>query len=259
MPQTPRSSSPRRDGPLPKGRSGSTGDEAYQRIREEILEGRLWPGDVVVEGKLAESLNISRTPIREALMRLERENLLQRAGRSLAVRVFTSADVSDIFGLRAEVEAYGARLAAERMLAHEFAELAQTQRRMVEATDIYERESTQEMLRRITQLNLRFHRTVVTGARSPALERTIEGLVQTPLLYRAQQWYDATDRRESIDAHDALLKRVVERDADGAARVWRDHLLYARDTLVARLADSEMHSALTGDGAGVISLPSLGD
>jgi DNA-binding GntR family transcriptional regulator len=178
--------------------------------------------------------------VREALLRLEREGILERRGRSLAVRVFTLDDVADIFALRAHVESWAARLAAGRIANHELLELQHAHSRMLEAQDRYARTPEREILREVTQLNRRFHRIVVRAARSPALERAIEHTVQEPLLYRAQEWWTIEDRRILAEEHGDLLPLLRDGRADEAERHWRSHLLHARDALVAKLAAAEL-------------------
>jgi DNA-binding GntR family transcriptional regulator len=227
------------EGSLSRGRRLSTSDEAYDRIRSDILGGALMPGDVIVEERVAKTLEMSRTPVREALLRLERENLLERAGRSLAVRSFSGDEIADIYTLRAHIESYGARLAAERVNDYELEQLARVQADMVKETAEHRKTSDIERLRRITQLNQRFHQLIIRAARSPALERTVGGLVLTPLLYRAQLWYDDDNREVSAAAHDDLLVLLRKHDAAGAEALWRDHLLYGRDIVLGKLALDE--------------------
>ena len=225
--------------PLSGGRRLSTSDEAYDRVRRDILEGSLMPGDVIVEERVAKSLEMSRTPVREALLRLERENLLERAGRSLSVRSFSGDEIADIYTLRGHIESYGARLAADRVSDYELQQLARVQADMVAETEAHRLQPELDRLRRITQLNQRFHQLVIKAARSPALERTVGGLVLTPLLYRAQLWYDEDARERSAAAHDELLAALRAHDRDTAERLWRDHLHYGRDIVLAKLATDE--------------------
>ena len=86
----------------------------------------------------------------------------------------------------------------------------------------------------------RFHQTVIKAARSPALERAIAQAVQVPLLYRAQEWSSPEDRRELAVDHGTLLELLRAGDAEEAERFWREHLLRARDKLVAKLAAAEL-------------------
>jgi DNA-binding GntR family transcriptional regulator len=219
---------------LPRGRPATTSEEAYDLVRAEIVSGALMPGDVVVELRLAEFLKISRTPVREALLRLEREGLLQRSGRSLSVRIFTPEEVSDIYTVRAHVESFAARLAAERGMPHEITELKRLHASLVAATERYHADANLDELRTITQVNERFHTLLITMARSPALAKTTSSLMLTPLLYRSQQWYEHSDRLALAQDHQALLDAIDAGDPAAVESCWREHLLTARDRILAK-------------------------
>ena len=219
---------------LPRGRQTTTGDGAYDLIRAEIVTGALMPGDLVVELRLAEFLKISRTPVREALLRLEREGLLQRNGRSLSVRIFTPEEVSDIYSVRAHVESFAARLAAERGQPHEVTELHRLHGLLLDATERHRMHANLDELRTITQVNERFHTLILSMSRSPALSRTAAGLMLGPLLYRAQQWYAYEDRVALADDHQTVLDAISAGDGAAAEACWRQHLLTARDRLLAK-------------------------
>lgn len=219
---------------LPRRRQATTGEDAYDLVRAEIVSGALMPGDVVVELKLAEFLQMSRTPVREALLRLEREGLLERSGRSLSVRVFSPAEIADIFTLRAHVESFAARIAAEQAMPHEVAELKRLQAELVAATERHHAAGELDDLKTITQVNERFHTLLIAMARSPAVARTAASLMLTPLLYRSQQWYDHDDRLASALDHQMVLDAIEARDPIAAENCWRSHLLTARDRILGK-------------------------
>src|SRR4030081_256929 len=102
----------------------SPGEETYASIRRSILGGALRPGERIVEQQLAEMLNVSRTPVREALLKLELENLVARMGRGMAVRTYSSDEVRDIYDLRAHLESFAARLSADRITEAELTALS---------------------------------------------------------------------------------------------------------------------------------------
>src|SRR4030081_1166057 len=106
------------------------GEKPYAAIRRSILEGALRPGERIVEQQLAEMLNVSRTPVREALLKLERENLVARIGRGMAVRRYSSDEVRDIYNLRAHLESFAARLSADRITEGELTALSRIQDEM---------------------------------------------------------------------------------------------------------------------------------
>jgi DNA-binding GntR family transcriptional regulator len=216
----------------------SMGAEAYEQIRRQIIEGVLRPNERIVEERLAKSLSISRTPVREALQRLETEHLVVRADRGLVVSSYTPAEIRDLFDLRVQVECYAAGLAAERMLPEDSERLQADHEALVAATEEQDPRDL-EWLRRLTALNQRFHFDVARAARHAGLERIITQVIQTPLVYRATVWFDDDNRRRSTDEHAELLERLREQDVEGAKDTWRRHLETGRDVVTARLLASE--------------------
>ncbi len=216
----------------------SSSEEAYDAVRRAILDGTLRPGERIVEQRLAELLDVSRTPIREALHKLERENLVARSGRGMAVRTFSPDEVRDVYDLRAHLESYAARRAAERIEDREIAELSAVQDQLAVAVA---RQPTDdiERLREPARLNQQFHALVVRAARSAPLERTFANLGQTPLIYKAYLWYGDGEKARSGQEHTELVERLAARDPQAAEAGWRAHIEFGRDVLVARLLSQQ--------------------
>ena len=218
----------------------SPGEEAYLAIRRSILEGTLRPGQRIVEQQLAEALSVSRTPVREALVKLERENLVARMGRGMAVRTYSSDEVRDIYELRAHLESFAARIACERITGAELGALEGVQDDL-EMDRSGEPEG--EAIRNLAQANQRFHAVVVRAARNAPLERCFTQVVQLPLLYKAYLWYDEDEKRASSQDHRELLTMLHNRDGEAAEPHWRQHLLRGRDALLQHLAAHEAEEA----------------
>jgi DNA-binding GntR family transcriptional regulator len=217
----------------PVGRTA--GDDVYEKVRRSILDGGLTPGERIVEERLAGTLNVSRTPVREALMRLERENLVARSGRGMAVRSFSAAEVRDIYDLRAHVESYGARLAAERIAGYELVELRNVQLELVREQDAPDGDRQLDQLKRLAHLNQRFHLLVVHAARSAPLERIMTHVVQTPLIYKSYLWYADDEKARSAEEHQELISHLEAGNAEAAEACWRRHIEFGRDVLVEKL------------------------
>ena len=101
------------DRPLREADSGHAADHAYRLIREQILAGQRAAGEWLREGELAESIGVSRTPVREALRRLTAEGLVRHErNRGVQVQAWSIHDLDEIFGLRSVLEPWGCRLAA---------------------------------------------------------------------------------------------------------------------------------------------------
>ena len=209
----------------------SSSDEALRAIRRSILDGTLRPGERIIEQRLASMLDVSRTPIREALGKLERENLVVRSGRSMAVRTFTPDEVREVYDLRAHLESYAARRAAERITDHEIAELRAVQQQIGVAV-ASEHSDEVERRREPARLNQHFHLLVVRAARSAPLERSVDSVGQTPLIYKAYLWYGPEEKGRSAAEHGELIELLVARDARGAEEAWRRHIELGRDVLV---------------------------
>ena len=219
----------------------SSSDEAHRAIRRSILDGTLRPGERIIEQRLATMLDVSRTPIREALGKLERENLVVRSGRSMAVRTFTVDEVRDVYDLRAHLESYAARRAAERITDHEISELRAVQDAIAVAV-ASEPLDPVERRREPARLNQHFHLLVVRAARSAPLERSVDSVGQTPLIYKAYLWYGPEEKRRSAEQHGRLLELLAARDAARAEAAWRHHIELGRDVLVEGLLARQARS-----------------
>ena len=99
----------------------------YEQLRQSIIEGRLLPGESLVEANLASTYGVSRTPIREALTRLQQDGLVHRGDRGLVVRESTPEEILDIYETRVILEAQAARLAAKRRTEFELARIMNEQ------------------------------------------------------------------------------------------------------------------------------------
>lgn len=226
----------------------SPGEETYLAIRRAVLEGELRPGERIVEQQVAETLNVSRTPVREALLKLERENLVARVGRGMSVRRYLSSEVRDIYDLRAQIEGYAARVACERVIDPEINALERVQEKLEEELERSYRADIQEP-HTLAQLNQRFHALLIRAARNASLERCFAQVLQLPLLYKAYLWYDEESKRSSAAEHRRLIELLRERAGNEAEVFWRHHIERGRDVLAEHLTASEAGELLEGAGA----------
>ncbi len=195
----------------------SQSEEAYLRIRDRIVSLDMPPGSVVNEARLREKLKIGRTPIREALQRLARENLVKSVPhRGTFVTDVNITDLARITEVRVVLEAHAARLAAEK--------LAGTDREAIEdLLAVVERRSVTDQ-RELMQLDQQIHQLVYRAARNPFLEATLERYFNLSL----RLWYLVLDReirlREAVDEHVELLKAILSGDGDRAEQIMRRHV-----------------------------------
>lgn len=201
------------------GGSGAvTAEKVYHRLREIIVEGQMPPGTRLVEEATAQMLGVSRTPVREAIFRLESEGLVSRDKRGGAiVAELTAGEVEDIYAVRSALEGLAARLAAGKMTQREFVRLEHMQERLEAATKANDPAA-------LAALNFGFHEVILRATHNLTLIGFMEQIhaslrraTQTTLAYpgRAQQ---------ALAEHQALIEAFRRKDAAEAERIARQHI-----------------------------------
>jgi len=212
-------------------RSPSSSDLATELIRTAILDGTLGAGERLKEDELAGRLDISRTPVREALRQLAAEDLVVlEQNRGARVRDYGAEELDDLYRLRAVLEGYAAGRAAERIRPTELAELRESCERF--ATLAGRKRPKPAAL---AEENRRFHDSVLEAARDPRLSAMAHAVIRLPLVYKAYIWFTPEQREASARYHRKILKALEKRDAERAAEVMADHVYGARGALLKAL------------------------
>jgi DNA-binding GntR family transcriptional regulator len=201
--------------PPEQGAARSLSDEAYFRIRDLIVSLDLPPGAIVSERDLMERLGLGRTPVREALRTLAQEGLVEvYPRRGIFVSSVDVRDLGSLSEIRAVLESYAARLAAERATAAE--------RR--EAGALSEELDRTVGARQLIELDQRIHRHVYRCTHNPFLEKTLNEYYVLTL----RIWFLALDRVERLDEavqeHRELMTAIRDRDPDRAEETMRRHV-----------------------------------
>jgi DNA-binding GntR family transcriptional regulator len=204
---------------------------ATEVIREAIVDGRLAPGARLKEEELARELGISRTPIREALLILQSEGLVEATpNRGATVRTHSAHDLDDLYQLRAVLEGHAARRAASRIGPRELAKLRRSCER-------FEKLDGKSDLRETVRENMVFHQTIHELAASGRLSALLRQVIELPLVYRSYNWYSPEQKRISEHYHRQITAALEARDAERAELLMKEHVYEARDLLVARLRE----------------------
>jgi len=205
---------------------------ATELIREAIVDGRLEPGQRLKEEELARALGISRTPIREALLMLQAEGLVDAVpNRGAMVRVHTPEDLDDLYQLRALLEGYAARRAALRISDEQVEALRASCER-------FDRIDPNKKLRELVRENMLFHSTILDIAGSARLASMVRRVIELPLVYKSYIWYSPDQQRISVHYHRQIVNALAARDAERAELVMKEHVFEARDLLVSRLREN---------------------
>lgn len=205
---------------------------ATELIRAAIIDGRLEPGRRLKEEELARELGISRTPVREALLVLQTEGLLESApNRGATVRTYEAADLDDLYQLRALLEGFAARRAAARISAADLDRLRESCERFVALR-------AEDDVTDLVRENLSFHNVILEAAGSERLVQMVRKVIELPLVYRSYVWYSAEQKLISEHYHRQLTAALTAHDAERAELVMKEHVLEARDFLIAQLRAS---------------------
>lgn len=210
----------------------SPATEAYDRLLELLLAGTWAPQTPLREESLASLLGTSRTPIRDALRRLEGDGLVQITPRRGARVVgFTADEIDSIYDLRAVLEGLAARWAAERGDV-DLDAMTRLAERMEAVALTGERHE-------IGQLNLSFHRLVHDQAGNPLLTRTLQHVIATALVHGAFAAYTPQELARSFGHHRELVEALRARDGAWAESVMVAHIRAAHTVVQRTRAEQE--------------------
>jgi DNA-binding GntR family transcriptional regulator len=224
MPSPPR----RPPSPISVPRSATLRVSPYEKIKQAILDGELAPGQPLLEVTLAEWCGVSRTPIREALRRLEQDGLIGRDHHGLAVRARSPEEILDLYDTRIVLESAAGRVAAERRSDHDLREL---QWALAEGREVGGQDSAA-----MVAANERFHTAVWHSTHNESLIDLLDRL--TLHLARYPETTLGTPGRwpTAIIEHEQLVAAIQRRDGEAAAELARLHFVAARDIRLALFA-----------------------
>ena len=233
---------------------------AYDRIRELLAAGEFPPGCHLVNHELSRRIGVGVTPVREAVTRLASEGLLEHLpGAGMFVRQPTTADVLQLFDLRAVLEPFAIQQAAEHrtegdlhaagaLLAEEFLVIR-------DVAAMPDRCANNEQVKRWLLIERRFHGLILESARNPWLAKAAADVSLLAIVFSAEQTFSATDMSvglliRSWRDHRRLVRLVRRRRGEEAADLMRRHLATGRQSLEKSLtgSGSPLHARRLGQG-----------
>lgn len=215
-------------------------EQVLESLRQAVIDGRLTPGERLVERELVESLGVSRTVIREALRQLETEGLVANIpNRGPVVRELSPPEAKDIYSIRAVLEGYAAHLFVENADADHRKQLAQA---LDVVAGAYERGDVQEVL----ETKNRFYAVLFAGAGSESLSSMLATLHARIWRWRAlglkHPQRSVESSRASVTNLRALLRAIGDGDGDAAEKVARREAQRAASEAI-RLVEQESRRA----------------
>jgi len=193
-------------------------DVVFNTLRQAILKGELEPGERLMEIQLAERLGVSRTPIREAIRKLELEGLVLMIPRKGAeVARISEKSLRDVLELRRSLEELAIELACQRMTEEEIDGLERAQKAFREAVD-----SRDVML--MAETDEKYHEIIYQGTKNSRLVQILNNLREQMYRYRLEYIKDADKRQILLIEHDNILKAVRGRRVAEAKAAMREHI-----------------------------------
>jgi DNA-binding GntR family transcriptional regulator len=208
--------------PVPKRKAEASRtllrDQAYVRLRDAILDGTLEPGEQLKDAEIAAWLGLSRTPIREALARLEEYGLVETApNRYTRVTSLSAADARDAFSVVAALHSLATALGVPRLSAEELAEMRTANEDFAAALGAAD-------VDRALAADDRFHGVLVHASANREIARSLERLMpKVRRLERAR--FGSLAGRRSVKQHDQIMVLCASGHAEGAARAVRENWL----------------------------------
>lgn len=215
-------------------------DRAYSQIKTMILQGVLPSGSQIREEQLAETCGVSRTPVRDALRRLEAESFIRRneSQRSF-VADWSMDDVEEAFHLRGMLEGHAARRAARRVSWDQLERLKTQNKGLKEAI-----EASPPDIPTFLEHNRQFHAIILEAASSDRLAGMLARIIERPVILRTALEYDQENLRRSHREHEELLAAFARQDGDWAEAVMVAHIRRAFHAY----ADTHARGTKTEDG-----------
>jgi DNA-binding GntR family transcriptional regulator len=211
--------------------------EVAARLRQRLVEGSIAPGSKLNERELAEALNVSRTPLREAIRMLAAEGLVELLPNRGAVALQLGADdVAHTFEVIAGLEGQSGELAAQRITDAELAEIRALHYEMLAA-------HARRDLSTYYRINARIHALINAAARNPVLSQTYAQVNARLQALRFRSNFDDAKWQRAVDEHGRMVELLAARDAAGLRALLVTHLNNKRDAVLEQMRKREQGAA----------------
>jgi DNA-binding GntR family transcriptional regulator len=226
----------------PVGAPDEHPDHVYEEIRRAVVEGRYPPGLRLVEQRLADEFAVSRTPVREALRRLEAEGLIVvERNRGAEVRRLSEQEIADLYDARSRLEAYAAELAAERCVDDDIVVLDAAVVAFDAAVAAIRADGHDlTLIRRLDEANATFHGALLDASRHTRIRQLVSRTIDVPLVFQALRHFGPDELARSNLFHHLIRDAVAAHEPVRAGRLMAEHVLQGRDALLERLQGTEV-------------------
>jgi DNA-binding GntR family transcriptional regulator len=208
-------------------------DVVFNTLREAILKGDLKPGERLMEIDLARKLGVSRTPIREAIRKLELEGLVKMEPRKGAeVAEITLDDLTDVLEVRKNLEDLAVELSCKKSTEEDIEQMKICHENFKEALK-------SDDLTVMAEADEAFHNVIYTTTRNKRLIQILNNLREQMYRYRLEYIKDKDKRKILVDEHEKLLNAIINRDKEEAKNAIRTHINNQEKTIIVNIKDAK--------------------
>lgn len=206
-------------------KSISLADQVFEHLETDILSGKYQRGESLTESKLSAELGVSRTPIREALKRLEQEHLIEESPKGMTVVGISKKDLDDIFKIRGALEGKAAEMAAKNYTEEQLSIVR-------EALEFQEFYLVKHDPDRIKSMDSRFHETIYKMSGSTVFYDVLVPLHKKLLKYRKASVSESSRAEASVAEHRAIYEAIAARNGELASKLTIEHLNNAYKNMI---------------------------
>ena len=208
-------------------------DVVFENLREAILEGKLKPGQRLMEVQLAEQLGVSRTPVREAIRKLELEGLVIMLPRKGAyVANMSLKDILDVLEIRASLEGLAASLAAERISPEDI-------KKLEDIAEEFEKSANTSDVEALLKKDVEFHECIFKATNNKRLHQLINSLWEQVYRFRVTYISDYDSSVSIINEHKLILEAIKKGDTDTAKKHAREHIEKAEQFMIEKAMNNK--------------------
>lgn len=205
-------------------KSISLADQIFDRLENDILTRKYERGTIITEAKISEELGVSRTPVREALRRLEQEHLIEDVSKGMKVIGIDDVDADYLFRIRKSVEGFAASACAKNITDEQLTDLKET-------LDLQIHYLEKGNLEKQLEYDSQFHHKIYAYSGSVILYDTLSLLHRKTKYYRGKSIVEKERALLSVEEHKAILEAIEEHDEDKAEKAMYQHVSNAQKHL----------------------------
>lgn len=206
-------------------KTGSLADYVFETLENEILSGKYPKGDILTELSISKRLNVSRTPVREAIRRLQQENLVKEAGKGVKVVGISRDDLEDIFEIRSRIEGLAARKCAEKITDQQIDELLE----IVELQEFYTSKGIADSIKNI---DTEFHKKIYEVCGSEVYSSMLLDLHKKIQKFRKISVQDTNRATKAHLEHKEIFNAIKSRDGELAEKITVNHIINAKNNIL---------------------------